>query len=92
VKSTSQKIGWQPTDKTTAPVTASPFFDAEFCDSPGAFHRFALKRTYLYQLERLGLIRGVSLRKKGAARGKKLWSIASIRAYLESQMKNEGEG
>jgi hypothetical protein len=86
VKSTSQKIGGQPTDKTTAPVTASPVFDAEFCDSTGAFHRFALKRTYLYELERLGLIRGVSLRKKGATRGKKLWDIASIRAYLASQV------
>jgi hypothetical protein len=85
VKSTSQKIGGQPTDKTTAPVTTS-FPDAEFTDSPGAYRIFSLKRTYLYLLEKEGLIRGVSLRRRGTGRGKRLWSIDSIRSYLASQM------
>ena len=69
---------------TTTPVTASPASDAEFCDSPGAFQRFALRRSHLYQLHKDGLIRGVSLRRRGAARGRRLWSIDSIRSYLNS--------
>jgi hypothetical protein len=82
----SINIGGQPTDKTTGPVTASPAGDAEFCDSPGAFARFGLRRSLLYELHSLGLIKGVSLRRPGTARGKRLWSIDSIRSYLASQM------
>jgi len=77
---------------TTAPITASSDNDVEFVDSPGAFRRFCLRRTYLYELERQGLIHGVSLRKKGALKGKKLWVVASIRAYLAEQMENRGAG
>jgi hypothetical protein len=79
-------IGGQLTDKTTAPVAASPANDAEFCDSPGAFLRFGLRRSLLYDLHGQGLIQGVSLRRRGAQRGKRLWSIDSIRSYLASQM------
>jgi hypothetical protein len=78
------------TAKTIAPVQASPANDAEFCDSPGAFDRFALRRSLLYELEAEGLIKGVSLRRRGAVRGKRLWSVASIRSYLVSQMASEG--
>ena len=74
------------TAKTIAPVQASPATDAEFCDNPGAFGRFGLKRSLLYDLYAQGLIKGVSLRRRGAARGKRLWSIDSIRSYLASQM------
>ena len=87
----STKIGRQETDKTTAPVAASLANDAEFCDSPDAFQRFALRRSLLYELHHLGLIKGVSLRRRGTARGKRLWSIDSIRDYLASQMENGGE-
>jgi len=87
----TKKIGRQETDKTTAPVTASPASDAEFCDSPGAFARFGLRRSLLYELHHLGLIKGVSLRRRGTARGKRLWSIDSIRDYLVSQMENGSE-
>jgi len=74
------------TETTTAPVKASPAYDAEFCDCAGAFARFGLKRSLLYELHSLGLIKGVSLRRRGTARGKRLWSIDSIRNYLASQM------
>jgi hypothetical protein len=77
---------------TTAPVQASPANGAEFCDSPGAFVRFGLRRSLLYELNKLGLIKGVSLRRRGAVRGKRLWSIDSIRSYLASQMENGDEG
>jgi hypothetical protein len=82
----SINIGAQLTDKTTAPVAASSGNDAEFCDSSGAFMRFGLRRSLLYDLHALGLIRGVSLRRRGAQRGKRLWDVASIRTYLSSQM------
>jgi len=71
---------------TIAPVQASPANDAEYCDSFGAFVRFGLRRSLLYDLHAQGLIKGVSLRRRGAARGKRLWSIDSIRSYLASQM------
>jgi hypothetical protein len=82
----SINIGGQLTDKTTAPVTASAATDAEFCDSPGAFLRFGLKRSMLYALNARGLIKSCSLRKRGAAKGKRLWCCDSIRDYLASQM------
>jgi hypothetical protein len=71
---------------TTDPVQASLANDAEFCDSYGAKARFGLGRTYLYQLLEQGLISGVSLRKRGARTGKRLWCVDSIRRYLHSQM------
>jgi len=86
VKSTSYNIGGQSTDKTTSPVAASSAGDAEFCDSPGAFQRFGLRRSLLYELHKLGLIQGVSLRRRGALRGKRLWNCDSIRSYLHEQM------
>jgi hypothetical protein len=81
------KVGGQITNTTTAPVTASPANDVEFCDSPGAFVRFGLRRSLLYDLYGQGLIKGVSLRRRGAARGKRLWSIDSIRSV--SRVANE---
>jgi hypothetical protein len=71
---------------TIAPLTASAANDAEFCDSPGAFHRYGLRRSLLYTLHKEGLIDGVSLRRRRAAKGKRLWSCDSIRRYLASQM------
>ena len=72
------------------PGNSSPVCDAEFCDSPSAFALFGLRRSLLYELNSLGLIKGVSLRRRAAARGKRLWSIDSIRSYLASQMDNGG--
>jgi hypothetical protein len=80
------------TAKTIAPVTASPVNGAEFCDSPGAFARFGLRRSLLYELHADGAIKGVSLRRRGALRGKRLWSIDSIRCYLASQMDSAVKG
>jgi hypothetical protein len=85
-KSRIKKIGGQQTETTTNPVQASPDSDAEFCDTPGAFSRFGTKRSLLYELHAEGLIEGCSLRRRGKQRGKRLWSIPSIRSYLASQM------
>jgi hypothetical protein len=75
------------TAKTIAPLQASAASDAEFCDSPGAFHRFGVKRSLLYELHAQGLIEGVSLRTRGRLRGKRLWSVDSIREFLRSRMR-----
>ena len=90
--SSIKKKGSQPLVWTAEPLTASPVCDAEFLDSAGVFRQFNLKRTYLYELLKLGLIKGVSLRPHGSChRGKRLWHVGSLRAYLASQMENGGD-
>jgi hypothetical protein len=79
----------QPT--TTAPLSegaASPSqqVEPEFVDFEGLRQGFGIKRSLAYQLLSEGLIRGVSLRRRGALRGKRLFSVDSVRAYLNSQM------
>jgi hypothetical protein len=86
----SINVGGQ-SDQTTAPVPSvliplTPSHDVEWCDCGGAFIRFGIRRSLLYDLYGKGLIKGVSLRRRGATRGKRLWSIDSIRRYLASQM------
>jgi hypothetical protein len=74
------------TAHTTAPVQASPAADAEFLDARGVEARFGLKRSLLYALLADGSIRGVSLRRHGQLRGKRLFDVASVRAFLHAQM------
>jgi len=64
--------------------------DPEFVDVDGLWRGFGIKRSLGYQLLADGLIRGVSLRRRNAVRGKRLFSVDSVRAYLNSQMK-EGQ-
>jgi hypothetical protein len=71
---------------TVAPVTASPASDAEFVDAPGLQARFGIKRSLAYTLLAEGAIRGVSLRRGGLLRGKRLFDVASVRSYLKSLM------
>jgi hypothetical protein len=74
------------TANTTTPVTVSPASDAEFVDAPGLQTRFGIKRSLAYTLLAEGAIRGVSLRRRGQLRGKRLFDVASVRSYLRSQM------
>ncbi len=74
---------------TIVPVTASPGNDAEFVDAPGLDALFSIKRSLAYTLLDEGLIRGVSLRRHGRLRGKRLFDVASVRAYLNSQMQGD---
>ena len=71
---------------TVAPVAASPTNDAEFVDAPGLQARFGIKRSLAYTLLAEGAIRGVSLRRRGLLRGKRLFDVASVRSYLTSLM------
>jgi hypothetical protein len=87
--SSSKKVRDARTENlTTTPVAASLAGDAEWCDSPHAFQRFNLRRSNLYQLHAEGLIEGCSLRRKGKQRGRRLWSVQSIRSFLASQRKD----
>ena len=82
---TSSKVGGQ-SDNTIAPVHALPVQSAEFVDCNGLRLAFGIKRSLAYELHAQGLIRGVSLRRRGQVRGKRLWDCASVRAYLKAQM------
>ena len=47
-----------------------------------------IKRSLAYQLLANGLIKGVSLRRRNAMKGKRLFQVDSVRAYLNSQMQS----
>lgn len=59
-------------------VTSSP----EFVDSRGLRQMFGISRTAAYDLIRDGLIKSVSLRRRGCARGRRLFDVASVREYF----------
>jgi hypothetical protein len=69
-------------------VTIAPVANAcgavEFTDTDGLRSMFGIKRSLAYQLLGAGDIRGVSLRRQGRSRGKRLFDVASVREYLQS--------
>ncbi len=76
-------------DQTTAPVgvaQASATQDPEFLDAVGLEARFGIKRSLAYVLLGDGEIKGVSLRRHGQLRGKRLFDVSSVRAFLNSKM------
>jgi len=73
-------------DFTTEPLLPSSGAP-EFLDVDGLRAVFGIRRSLAYDLLGLGLIRGVSLRRKGKTRGKRLFDAASVRAYLASAEK-----
>jgi hypothetical protein len=64
--------------------------DPEFVDCKGLEAGWGIKRSLAYQLLADGKIRGVSLRRRGQLRGKRLFSVDSVRKFLRSQMENGG--
>ena len=85
----SKKIGGQ-SETTIAPLSEAAarasHVDSEFVDIPGLEGRWGIKRSLAYQLLADGKIRGVSLRRRGQSRGKRLFSVDSIRQFLRTQM------
>jgi hypothetical protein len=83
-------IGGQQADQTTVPVHATPAYvagqDPEFLDARGVEARFSIRRSLLYELHNAGDIKSVSLRRRGQQRGKRLFSVDSIRKFLAKQM------
>jgi len=64
-------------------------FPIEFITSADARRVFGIVKSQLYALKEDGKIRSVCLRKRNAARGKRLWVADSIRSFLNSQMEGE---
>ena len=74
----------KPALESVAQVNATQ--DPEFLDAAGLQSRFGIKRSLAYALLADGAIRGVSLRRRGQLRGKRLFVVDSVRAFLRSQM------
>ena len=76
-------------DNTVVPVRASPANDPEFVDAAGLQARFGIKRSLAYTLLGDGVIKGVSLRRRGQSRGKRLFSVDSVRRFLNSRIERK---
>ena len=91
MKTLSKTEGGQ-SSLTIDPVRATPAYvagqDPEFLDAVGVKARFSIKRSLLYELDNDGLVESVSLRRRGRTRGKRLFCVASIRAFLREQKKD----
>jgi len=86
----AKKVGGEQTDETTLPVSATPAHvagqDPEFLDARGVEARFSIRRSLLYELHNGGHIKSVSLRRRGQTRGKRLFAVDSVRAFLRSRV------
>jgi hypothetical protein len=75
---------------TTIPISEAAVrasrIDPEFVDCEGLQAGWGIKRSLAYELLADGKIQGVSLRRRGAVRGKRLFSVDSIRRFLREQM------
>jgi hypothetical protein len=75
----------------TAPVSEAPVkasrLDPEFVDCKGLEAGWGIKRSLAYALLADGKIEAVSLRRRNQIRGKRLFKVDSVRAFLNSQMK-----
>ena len=56
----------------------------EFVNHHGVSALFGISRSFAYDLAKRGLIKSVSIRKRGALKGKRLFVADSIRTYLMS--------
>jgi hypothetical protein len=74
----------------SAPVSGAPERasrpDPEFVDCKGLEVGRGIKRSLAYALLADGKIEGVSLRRRNQIRGKRLFKVDSVRAFLRSQM------
>lgn len=69
-----------------------PGSDSEFCRMADMRRLFGITRSTAYQLANDGLIRTVSLRKRGNARGVRLVLVPSVRAYLQTLLRRQEGG
>lgn len=88
--SSVRKIGGQQAETTTDPLSEAAarasHVDPEFVDCKGLEAGWGIKRSLAYQLLNDGKIKGVSLRRRNRIRGKRLFSVDSVRAFLRKQM------
>jgi hypothetical protein len=85
---TTLRIGGHP--KTIAPLNEATarasHVDPEFVDCKGLEAGWGIKRSLAYSLLSDGKIKGVSLRRRNQVRGKRLFAVDSVRAFLREQM------
>ena len=85
----SKKIGRQ-SETTIAPLSEvaarASHLGPEFVDCKGLEAGWGIKRSLAYQLLADGKIQGVSLRRRNQIRGKRLFSVDSVRRFLSEQM------
>jgi hypothetical protein len=82
------------TSSKNIPLTVDPLgaerplqhIEPEFVDFVGLRQLFGIKRSLAYQLMADGKIKSVSLRRRGALRGKRLFCVYSCREFLRGQM------
>jgi hypothetical protein len=75
--------------KSRSPSEVSVSAATEYTDFRGVLELFGLRRSTAYHLDNEGLIKSVSLAEHGERRGKRLFHVPSIRAYLNSKLENE---
>lgn len=91
---TPDNSGEHPLTRTALPSEAAARasqLDPEFCDVRSLDRLFGIKRSLGYTLLAEGLIESVSLRRRGRIRGKRLFNVDSVRAYLREQMRKGKE-
>ncbi|MCC6356996.1 MAG: hypothetical protein IT577_24170 [Verrucomicrobiae bacterium] len=64
--------------------------EPEFGDYRVLERMFGIRRSFAYVLSDRGDIRSVCIRRPGAIKGKRLFDLASVRAFLHRQMKRGG--
>jgi hypothetical protein len=76
---------------TDSPVEPGRFLAPEFLDVDQVRIYFGIKQSLLYRLLAENKIRAVSIRQRGKTRGRRLFDVASIRSFLNSQVDKDGE-
>jgi Helix-turn-helix domain len=66
--------------------TASGTFVPEWADARGTKMIFGFSRSHLYQLVKEGKIKSACIRRRGALKGRRLFSCESIRAFLNANI------
>lgn len=78
--------------RVEAQARTLPGSDSEFCRMADLRRLFGLTRSTAYSLANEGLIKTISLRKQGNARGCRLVSVHSVRSYLKGLIERQEGG
>ena len=60
--------------------------NTEWTDFHGLLELFGIRRSLAYHLVEIGALKSVSLKDEGEKRGKRLFHVPSVRAYLNSRL------
>lgn len=77
------------TDLSPEPFNAAPPASPEFLDAAGVEKHFGIRKSLLFRLLAENRVRGISIRKRGRLRGKRLFECSSIRKFLLANVDRE---